>query len=549
MSHSVPESILAPVNRLGWVARIAILCAVFLGEKTFLNLFVHFDLAQTTQGFGVVLRESQHLGFRFIVAFIAASALFTYVRGGEDLPAASAAINAAPLRLRWILPHLLLLAALVPLSYSLYLYVTADLSIAAASLLWVLIAVLAALAALCVMAPLPLWWRAARSLGDNWRFGAVAAVLGTGAMQLSQRLWEPTAALTFELVRHLLIPFLPDLMADSTDPAASILRTSRFAVQIGDTCSGLEGVSLIVAFSAAWLLFFRREYIFPRSLLLIPVGVIAIFGLNVLRLVALFLIGNAGFPEVAAYGFHSQAGWIAFIAVACGLVLLSRHSAWLNRNAQHGNESAVDNPTAVYLMPLLAILAAGAVSTALSSDFQYLYSLRVLAAAIILVRYRHRLRAIDWHWSWRAPVVGALVFLIWLVAAIFLIPRAAMPPKLAVMPFWPRGSWVVGRIVGAVVVVPIAEELAYRGFLMRRLIDADFESVPYQRVPWTALLATAVVFGMAHGTLWLPGIVAGVIFGLLVIRRGSLGESVVAHAVANALLVVAVLTGGQWQLW
>jgi CAAX prenyl protease-like protein len=230
-------------------------------------------------------------------------------------------------------------------------------------------------------------------------------------------------------------------------------------------------------------------------------------------------------------------------------VLLSRHSAWLNRNAQHGNESAVDNPTAVYLMPLLAVLAAGAVSTALSSDFQYLYSLRVLAAAIILVRYRRRLKTIDWRWSWRAPVVGALVFLIWLVAAIFLIPRAAMPPKLAVMPFWPRGSWVVGRIVGAVVVVPIAEELAYRGFLMRRLIDADFESVPYQRVPWTALLATAVVFGMAHGTLWLPGIVAGVIFGLLVIRRGSLGESVVAHAVANALLVVAVLTGGQWQLW
>ena len=70
-----------------------------------------------------------------------------------------------------------------------------------------------------------------------------------------------------------------------------VLRTNRFAVQIADVCSGLEGVGLMLAFSGAWLLYFRDEYIFPRALLLIPAGVAAIFALNVLRIAA--LIGEA----------------------------------------------------------------------------------------------------------------------------------------------------------------------------------------------------------------------------------------------------------------
>jgi hypothetical protein len=94
----------------------------------------------------------------------------------------------------------------------------------------------------------------------------------------------------------------------------------------------------------------------------------------------LFFIGDAGFPDTATFGFHSQAGWIAFIAVAGGLVVLSRRSAWFSRVAT-ARESQADNPTAVYLMPLLAILAAGMLSGALSGRFEYLYPLRLLASA------------------------------------------------------------------------------------------------------------------------------------------------------------------------
>jgi len=302
----------------------------------------------------------------------------------------------------------------------------------------------------------------------------------------------------------MLTPILPTL---SADPATLVLGTKIFAVQIADVCSGLEGVGLILAFSGAWLFYFRSEYIFPRALLLVPAGIVSIFFLNVLRIAALILIGDRGFPDVAIYGFHSQAGWVAFIAVACGLVLLSRRSAWLNRTAAHSGVSpAMHNPTAAYLMPLLAILAAGTVARAISSGFEFFYPLRLIAGLWMLVRYRRKLSILDWRWSWRGPAVGALVFLAWIIGAHFLLPESAMPEKLGTVPAAVRGFWIVSRIAGSVLIVPIAEELAYRGYLMRRLAASDFESVPFHSVRWPALAVTAIVFGLAHGALWLPGI-------------------------------------------
>jgi exosortase/archaeosortase family protein len=109
-----------------------------------------------------------------------------------------------------------------------------------------------------------------------------------------------------------------------------VLSTDRFAVEVSEICSGLEGMGLMLAFTAAWLVYFRREYIFPRALVLIPIGLVTIFALNILRIAALMLIGYAGYPGVAQYGFHSQAGWIAFNTVACVLVFFSRRNTWLN---------------------------------------------------------------------------------------------------------------------------------------------------------------------------------------------------------------------------
>jgi len=532
--------------RPGWAVRLGALCALFIAEKIFLNTLVDFGQASVAPGIGAILRVTQHWGLRFLVALAAAVGIFAYVRGSKQLAAVGTALRAAPLRVGWMLLHLLFVAILAALSFLLYRHTASELSFAAVATLGMLAAIAALLSAALATAPASLWVDAARALGVIWWYAALAAVVGTGAMQLTQGLWEPTAAFTFDMVYRLLAPLLPNLRAD---PSTMILGTERFSVQIAEVCSGLEGVGLMLAFSAAWLLCFRREYIFPRALLLIPASLLAIFILNIFRIAALILIGNAGFPGVAVYGFHSQAGWIAFIAVACGLVLLSRRSAWLNRVALTDAAAVTHNPTAVYLMPLLAILAAGAVSHAMSSDFEYFYPLRVIAGVVLLLRYRKELAALDWQWSWRGPTLGVLVFLAWVVGAHFLLAEHAMPNKLAAMSPALRGLWMLSRIAGSVLVVPVAEELAYRGYLMRRLIRADFESLPFRSVRWPALGVAAVVFGIAHGALWLPGIVAGLAYGLILVRRGHLGEAIAAHATTNALVVIGVLAGHQWQLW
>jgi exosortase E/protease (VPEID-CTERM system) len=526
--------------------RLAILAAVFFAEKVFLNGFVDFDAAQQAQGAGAILRIAQHWGFRFLVAFAAALALFAYVRNSQTLEAAAAAFQSARVRWTWMAGHILLVATLAPLSYLLYRHTLTSLSFAAVAAAWILLAAAAVLAAMLAMAPWSRWLHMAGEVGSIGWYAAMAALVGTGVMQLAQSLWAPTAALTFQLVGRLLGPFLPALRAD---PATLVLSTDRFAVQIAEACSGLEGVGLLLAFSGAWLLYFRREYIFPRALLLIPAGMAAIFALNVLRIAALMVIGSLGFPAAAVYGFHSQAGWITFIAVACGMVLFSRRSAWLNRTAVHAGSASTHNPTAAYLMPLLAVLAAGVVSHVISNDFDLLYGLRPIAGLLALALYRRKLASLDWTFSWRGPCVGAAVFLMWIVAAHFLLTAHAMPETLAMLsPAW-RDFWVAGRIAGSIIIVPLAEELAYRGFLMRRLIDPDFESVPYRAVRWPALAVSAVVFGMAHGALWLPGVVAGLAFGLILMRRGRIGEAIAAHVTANALIAASVLGAGQWQLW
>jgi exosortase E/protease (VPEID-CTERM system) len=536
-----------PAFRPGLVARLAFLAVLFIAEKVFLNTFVDFDLAQAATGMGALVRVAQHWGFRYLVAVATAIALLAYVNRGERIRAAAASIRSTPIRGAWFFAHLVLIAGLMPLSYLLYRHTDSDLSLAGVALLWSLVGSAAALTAFLAMAPAAIWLGAARALGSIWWYAAIAALLGTAAMQSAQMLWRPTAALTFDLVRHLLAPVMPTLAAD---PTTLVLSTDRFAVQIADVCSGLEGVGLMLAFCGAWLIYFRRDYIFPRALLLIPVGVVAIYALNVVRIAALVLIGNAGYPDVAVYGFHSQAGWIAFNAVACGLVFLSRRSTWLNRGAVRPVDSVTaENPTAAFLMPLLAILAAGAVARAMSSDFEFLYPLRFIVALSALVHFRPQLSALDWHFTWRGPAVGAAVFLIWMAAAHFLLAPASMPVKLAALSTPLRDSWMGIRVMAAVFTVPLAEELAYRGYLMRRLTHREFDSVPFRSVRWPALAVSAVVFGVAHGALWLPGIAAGLAFGWVLVRTGRIGESVIAHAVANGLIAVAVLGANQWQLW
>ncbi len=108
-------------------------------------------------------------------------------------------------------------------------------------------------------------------------------------------------------------------------------------------------------------------------------------------------------------------------------------------------------------------------------------------------------------------------------------------------------AWLVFRVIGSVVKAPLAEELAFRGYLTRRLIAADFQDVPLCRFTWLFFLVSSAPFGAVHGR-WLAGMLAGMLYTIALYRRRELADAVVAHATTNALLTAYVLATGSWSL-
>lgn len=530
-------------SRHGLVGRLLLLALLFVVEKLLLDQFVDFGLADAAQGLGAVVRAVQHGSFRFLAVFGASLIAFAMTRErahADEVPTAVSTTTA--LQPRWVLVHSVLLATLAGLSHSIYRDATGDLAIALIAVGGVIVGAGAVVSAFLALSPLSTWLSDMRSLGTAWIHATIIAALSTAAIGLLQALWHPAATLTFYLVAGLLEPVLHTVQAD---PQNLVLGTRRFAVQIADACSGLEGIGLMVGFCVGWLIYFRREYVFPRSIWIVPIGIVIVFGLNAVRIATLLLIGQAGFPDVAMFGFHSEAGWIAFIIAACAVVLLSRRALFLQRatapaQASTRQDTSVTNATTAHLMPLLAILAAGMLSRALSSGHEALYPLRFVAGLAALLAcgkaLRHRL---DWRCTWRGPVAGAAFGTLAALTAHLPAPIPAGAGALVGLPHAALLAWIASSWAAGIAVQPIAEELAYRGFLMRRISRADFDSMPFTSVRWPALCVSAVASAALQGHLFVPATLAGLVYGALVVHRGKFGEAVAAHASANAVAFAA----------
>ena len=105
------------------------------------------------------------------------------------------------------------------------------------------------------------------------------------------------------------------------------------------------------------------------------------------------------------------------------------------------------------------------------------------------------------------------------------------------------------RFFRAVILVPIIEELFWRGWLMRWLISPRFESVRFGAWTASSFWITAVLFASEHGPYWDVGLMAGIIYNWWMTRSKCLADCIVAHAVTNFCLSVYVIGTGQWQYW
>jgi exosortase E/protease (VPEID-CTERM system) len=397
--------------------------------------------------------------------------------------------------------------------------------------------------------PISLWMPLARRGAGAWLVGVTVGSVAWGAGRFTGGLWRPLGRSTLWGVHTLLGLVCRDAICQ---PADLTVGTSSFAVVIWPSCSGYQGIGLIVIFLAVYLWVFRHSFRFPRALLLLPLGMALIWLANAVRIAALVLVGTWISPDVAMGGFHTQTGGLASIIVGLGLIAIARHTRFFSQADSLPGAARGSNPTAAYLTPLLAIVATAMITGAVcSSAVDPFYPLRILAAAGALWFFRRDYAELRGTWSWQAIAIGGGAFALWM--ALEPTPTGTAARTAGAMgwtglpPGWAE-AWLISRVIGSVVMVPLAEELAFRGYLTRRLIASEFQDVPVGRFSWLSFLISSALFGMLHRR-WLAGTMAGMFYALALYRRGKLSDAVLAHATTNILIAAYVLTTGAWWLW
>jgi CAAX prenyl protease-like protein len=125
---------------------------------------------------------------------------------------------------------------------------------------------------------------------------------------------------------------------------------------------------------------------------------------------------------------------------------------------------------------------------------------------------------------------------------------SALAADLALLSPPGRWAWIAVRVAGSCLVIPLVEELAFRGFLLPWLASPRFEEAPPRQWTWLAVILSSAAFGGLHER-WLLGTVAGLAFAAARLHRGRLGDAVLAHALCNLGIAATVLLGGRWDLW
>lgn len=191
-----------------------------------------------------------------------------------------------------------------------------------------------------------------------------------------------------------------------------------------------------------------------------------------------------------------------------------------------------------------------------TTTLYYLYPIKTLAVGSLLFLFKARYHELNFGElaSIRATlascVVGLLVFALWIKME-WVLGSAGSPqgfnPELL-----PGGAtrsiMTLFRFAGAVLVVPLMEELFWRSFFIRYLIDRNFDSVRLGTFTWGSFLFTVVLFGVEHHFIF-AGIMAGIFYNLVLYMSRSLAQCVLAHAVTNAALAVYVVSTGKWHFW
>ena len=346
--------------------------------------------------------------------------------------------------------------------------------------------------------------------------------------------WQVITDATFSAVLMVLSLFSARTFAD---PPAYIIGVDDFAVHIAQQCSGVEGVALVTAFVCLYALIFRKEIRFPHYwLVVLPVAIMLSLALNIVRIAALVLIGAFVSPELAVNGFHSYAGWLFFTLLALGIVYGLQTIRWLHRDPARLDRASPlqQDPVAALILPFVVFMLASVITQALFPHPALGYPLVTAGLATALWYFRAQLRALDWSFDPVGLGLGALVGVAWVLMADTGSEGTELAQALDGLAPFMLAVWVLCRLVGTVLLVPLVEEMFFRGYVLTRLDRGGLA----MRI--LAIAVSSALFAALHGR-WMAAGLAGVIFALVMLRRGRLSDAIQAHMAANLIVAIWAL--------
>lgn len=194
-----------------------------------------------------------------------------------------------------------------------------------------------------------------------------------------------------------------------------------------------------------------------------------------------------------------------------------------------------------YLVPFLVYLLTLPIVNQIFRDRYLAYTITVfLTIASISLYYKHYV--IKPRFDIKSILTGVAIFIIW-------VGTDNLYPHLSYSSFVPT-TWfiLVIRLISLVMIAPLIEEIFVRKFLIRFIINRDFEKVPIGKYTLFSFLITTLFFGFSHRR-WLPGLITGALLNLLLYSKKDVSHCVVAHFTANLLLALYIVLTGSWFFW
>ena len=212
-------------------------------------------------------------------------------------------------------------------------------------------------------------------------------------------------------------------------------------------------------------------------------------------------------------------------------------------------------PMAVFLAALAAVAGLKGIGGSfwLDAPEYWVYPLQTFVCGALLFWFRSEY---DFHGARGVLIaagVGIAVFVLWISPQAFFGAAARTegfnPTVFADQPtaYW---ATVLLRFLRLAVVVPLVEEIFWRGFLLRYFVDEKFDRVAFGTFTWLSFAAVTVGFMLVHSMAdWPAALLTGALYNFVAYRTKSLGACVLAHALTNLLLGFWIMNTKQWGFW